>query len=104
MMNGNPRVESTHRFLTTVAYHIHSGGYNDGYRELDTVYALEGNVFYLGTAMQWLKENLGTIEDVIEVEVLVEHMDSKNGFYFYQVFAVFLNEYWRLIRRIVSVI
>jgi len=97
MMNTvNSPVESTHILLTTATYQIHSAGVNNGDGELDTVYALEGS-------MQWLRENLGTIEDASGVEMLAVQMNSNNVFYFYPVLAGFSAPYWSLVRKIVSV-
>ena len=35
---------------------------------------------HLGSMVHWLRENMGTIEDVSEVEVLVAQMNSNNSF------------------------
>lgn len=45
-------------------------------------YALEASVFVTGSAVQWLRDGLGIIEDARETEALAASLDSNEGVYF----------------------
>ena len=62
---GRKFVRSSHRLLTTVAYRL------DG----KTTYALEGVIFTIGGALQWLRDDLGIIEDWPEADALAAASD-----------------------------
>ena len=57
---GNDALPSKNRLLTTVASRI--GG--------DVTYGLEGSVFVAGSAMQWLRDELGIIKSAAESEAI----------------------------------
>jgi glycerol kinase len=57
---------STNRLLTTVAYKI------DG----TITYEMEGSIFNAGTVMQWLRDNVGLINDAAESESLASSTDD----------------------------
>lgn len=65
---GKTPVKSQHRLLTTVAWNV-------GDR---VQYALEGSVFNAGSTLQWLKDELGLIQTMDEVEVLARQA-GKHG-------------------------
>jgi glycerol kinase len=71
--------------LTTVAYQMHGG----------PVYALEGSVAIAGALVQWLRDNLGLIEDTADVEVLAGTVPDNGGVYFVPAFSGLFAPYWR---------
>src|SRR5206468_2235310 len=58
-----------HGLLTTVAWRL--GG--------ETTYALEGSAFVAGSAVQWLRDQLGIIKSAAEVEALASKVESTEG-------------------------
>lgn len=66
---GTEAVTSHNGLLTTIAWRI-------GDR---TVYALEGSSFVAGSAVQWLRDQLGIIKTASEVEALAASVDSTQG-------------------------
>jgi len=78
-----PRV-SRNRLLTTVAWNV-----------ADSVtYALEGSVFVTGAAIQWLRDQLGIIQNAAETEALAESVSDSGGVYFVPAFAGLGAPYW----------
>ncbi len=69
MHAGRTAPASTARLLTTVAWAI------DGVTE----YALEGSVFMGGALVQWLRDGLGIIREVGEVEALARSVEDAGG-------------------------
>ncbi len=45
-------------------------------------YALEASVFVTGSAVQWLRDGLGIIDDARETEAMAASLDSNDGVYF----------------------
>jgi glycerol kinase len=72
MNTGEQAMRSEHGLLTTVAWRI--GG--------RTVYALEGSSFVAGSAVQWLRDQLGIIRSAADVEALARKVDSSQGVVF----------------------
>ena len=73
LMNcGDAAPESRHGLLGTVGWQIGPA----------TTYALEGAVFVSGSAVQWLRDGLGLIEDAAEVEALAASVDDTGGVVF----------------------
>ena len=72
MNTGEKAVKSKHGLLTTIAWGI------DGKVE----YALEGSVFVAGSAIQWLRDGLGIIEDASDSEQLAGSLEGNDGLYF----------------------
>ncbi|HMB55638.1 MAG TPA: glycerol kinase GlpK [Arenimonas sp.] len=66
---GGARVASRHGLLTTVAWNI------DG----QTRYALEGGAFFAGALVAWLRDGLGIIADVSQLEALARSVDDSDG-------------------------
>jgi len=81
---GTDRVASTNRLLTTIAYRL------DGV----TTYALEGSIFIAGTAVQWLRDELGFISVASEVSALAEKADPKQRVYLVPAFTGLGAPYW----------
>jgi len=65
---GATRLASKQRLLSTLAYRI------DG----QPTYALEGAIFNVGTAIQWLRDNLRLFSDAAETQAMAEqaHQDQ----------------------------
>jgi len=59
--------------LSTVAWRIGQGR---------LAYALEASVFVTGAAVQWLRDELGIIQDAGETEALARSLDGNDGVYF----------------------
>ncbi|HST49702.1 glycerol kinase GlpK [Jatrophihabitans sp.] len=83
---GTERVRSEHGLLTTVCYQF--GGDRP-------VYALEGSIAVTGSAVQWLRDQLGIISSAAEVESLAARVDDTGGAYFVPAFSGLFAPYWR---------
>lgn len=84
MNTGNKAVTSKHGLLTTIAWAI------DGKVE----YALEGSIFMAGAAIQWLRDELGLIENAEESETYARSVTDSNGVYVVPAFAGLGAPYW----------
>lgn len=74
--------------MTTVAYQFG--------RDTTPVYALEGSVAVAGTALKWLKNNLGILRETIkESEELASKVSSTGDVYFVPAFTGLYAPYWR---------
>ncbi|MBO4573605.1 MAG: glycerol kinase GlpK [Clostridia bacterium] len=71
--------------LSTIAYKV------DG----KVTYALEGSVFNAGTAIQFLRDNLGMITTAAESEALARSVDSADGVCFVPAFTGLGAPYWK---------
>ena len=58
-------------------------------------YALEGSVAVTGSAIQWLRDQLGIINSAAEVESLAESVPDNGGVYFVPAFSGLFAPYWR---------
>ena len=67
---GDAPVTSEHGLLTTLAWQIEGR---------PAQYALEGAVFVAGAAVQWLRDELGLIDEAAEVEALAASVDDAGG-------------------------
>ncbi len=79
-------VDSKHGLLTTVGYK---------FGDQPTVYALEGSIAITGALVQWLRDNLGLIENAAEVEPLARTVENNGGIYFVPAFSGLFAPYWR---------
>jgi len=61
----------------------------------DAVYALEGSVAVTGSAVQWLRDQLGIIRSASEVEELANTVKDNGGIYFVPAFSGLFAPYWR---------
>ena len=59
------------------------------------VYALEGSVAVTGSAVQWLRDQLGIIATAAEVETLANTVPDNGGAYFVPAFSGLFAPYWR---------
>ncbi|MDQ2796315.1 MAG: FGGY-family carbohydrate kinase, partial [Actinomycetota bacterium] len=83
---GEELVRSQHGLLTTVAYQLGSD---------KPVYALEGSIAVTGSAVQWLRDQLGLIRSAADVESLAGQVEDTGGVYFVPAFSGLFAPYWR---------
>jgi len=57
-------------------------------------YALEGSVFIAGAAVQWLRDELGLIDDAAETEAIAGSVEDANGAYVVPAFVGLGAPYW----------
>ena len=81
---GSEPVPSNSGLLTTVAYGLPEG----------TTYALEGSIAITGAAVQWLRDNLGLIQDAAETEGIAQSVEDAGGIYFVPAFSGLFAPYW----------
>jgi len=79
-------VRSTQGLLTTVCFK---------FGQEPARYALEGSVAVTGSAVQWLRDQLGIISQSSEVETLAESVVDNGGVYFVPAFSGLFAPYWR---------
>jgi glycerol kinase len=72
--------------LTTACYKL---------GDAKAVYALEGSVAVTGSAVQWLRDQLGIITTASEVEALANTVPDNGGAYFVPAFSGLFAPYWR---------
>lgn len=85
MNTGTKVVPSTHGLITTVAYQFEGQ---------PTHYALEGSVAIAGALVQWLRDNLGIIQQSHEIQALAETVEDNGGAYFVPAFSGLYAPYW----------
>jgi glycerol kinase len=83
---GTEIVPSKSGLLTTLAYRIGNE---------PAVYALEGSVAITGALVQWLRDNLGLIQNSADVEVLARTVEDNGGIYIVPAFSGLFAPYWR---------
>ena len=83
---GEEVVRSSSGLLTTPCYQMEQG---------PVVYALEGSVAVTGSAVQWLRDQLGLIRSADEIEELANSVDDNGGVYFVPAFSGLFAPYWR---------
>jgi len=83
---GSEIVTSTHGLLTTVCYKFGNE---------QPVYALEGSIAVAGSGVTWLKENLGVIKNISEVEELASSVQHTAGLYFVPAFSGLFAPHWK---------
>jgi len=83
---GTEIVKSTSGLLTTVGYK---------FGDEPAVYALEGSIAVTGSAVQWLRDQLGIISGASESETLARQVKDNGGMYFVPAFSGLFAPYWR---------
>ena len=83
---GTEIVRSTKGLLTTLAFKL---------GDAPAKYALEGSVAVTGSAVQWLRDQLGIIQSSAEVETLSLQVADSGGVYFVPAFSGLFAPYWR---------
>ena len=82
---GRQAVPSNAGLLTTACYRM--GG--------EMIYALEGSIAVTGSAVQWLRDQLGIISAAAEIETLANSVPDNGGIYFVPAFSGLFAPYWR---------
>ncbi|WP_344596326.1 glycerol kinase GlpK, partial [Actinomadura vinacea] len=75
---GTELVRSANGLLTTVCYQLGDDA---------PVYALEGSIAVTGSAVQWLRDQLGIISGAAQSESLARQVDDNGGVYFVPAFS-----------------
>ena len=83
---GEELVRSKNGLLTTVCYK---------FGDQRPVYALEGSIAVTGSAVQWLRDQLGIISGAAETESLAREVPDNGGVYFVPAFSGLFAPYWR---------
>lgn len=83
---GTELVRSANGLLSTVCYQM---------GEAPPVYALEGSIAVTGSAVQWLRDQLGIITGAAESETLANRVSDSEGVYFVPAFSGLFAPYWR---------
>jgi glycerol kinase len=83
---GENIIRSEHGMLTTVCYQ---------FGDAKPVYALEGSIAVTGSAVQWLRDQLGIISGAAEIESLARQVEDAGGAYFVPAFSGLFAPYWR---------
>ncbi|WP_067825553.1 glycerol kinase GlpK [Actinomadura kijaniata] len=83
---GTTPVRSSHGLLTTVCYK---------FGDHDPVYALEGSIAVTGSAVQWLRDQLGIISGASQSESLARQVEDNGGVYFVPAFSGLFAPHWR---------
>tara|TARA_Y100000385_G_scaffold20499_1_gene20258 strand:- start:2481 stop:3140 length:660 start_codon:yes stop_codon:yes gene_type:complete len=84
MNTGTTPVVSKNKMLTTIGYQI-DGKVN---------YALEGSVFVAGAVVQWLRDQLGMINNASEIEALAQTVENNGGVTFIPALSGLGAPYW----------
>jgi glycerol kinase len=83
---GEKIVRSSNGLLTTVCYQ---------FGDAKPVYALEGSIAVTGSAVQWLRDQLGIISGAAQSESLARQVEDNGGVYFVPAFSGLFAPYWR---------
>jgi glycerol kinase len=83
---GTEMVRSNSGLLTTVCYQL---------GDAEPVYALEGSIAVTGSAVQWLRDQLGIISGAADIERLASQVQDTGGLYFVPAFSGLFAPYWR---------
>ncbi|MEP9381101.1 glycerol kinase GlpK [Nocardioides sp. KR10-350] len=83
---GTELVRSKAGLLTTVCYRFGDDA---------PVYALEGSIAVTGSAVQWLRDQLGIISGAAQSEILARQVPDNGGIYFVPAFSGLFAPYWR---------
>jgi glycerol kinase len=83
---GGKLVHSKNGLLTTVGYKI---------GDQPAVYALEGSIAVTGSLVQWMRDNLGLIEQASDIEALARTVEDNGGCYFVPAFSGLFAPYWQ---------
>lgn len=90
LMNvGNKPVKSEHNLITTIAWAIGD----------EVEYALEGSVFNAGSAIQWLRDEIGLIKTAQESDIEAEKVEDTDGVYMVPAFTGLGAPYWDMYAR-----
>jgi glycerol kinase len=82
---GTDIVQSKNGLISTVAYQIENE---------EPVYALEGSVAIAGSSVQWLRDNIGLINESSDIEKLALLVKDNGGVYFVPAFSGLFSPHW----------
>lgn len=85
MNTGEKPFPSKAGLLTTVGYKL---------GDAPAVYALEGSISIAGALVQWLRDNLGLIENASEIEDLAASVEDNGDVYFVPAFSGLYAPHW----------
>lgn len=85
MNTGEKQFPSQAGLLTTLGYKL---------GEAPAVYALEGSISISGALVQWLRDNLGLIENAAEIEALAASVEDNGDVYFVPAFSGLYAPHW----------
>ena len=83
---GTSIARSTKGLLTTVCFKL---------GDQPAHYALEGSVAVTGSAIQWLRDQLGIISQASDIEILASSVEDNGGVYFVPAFSGLFAPHWR---------
>jgi len=86
MNTGEQPVPSHSGLLTTFGYQLEGK---------PPVYCLEGSIAISGALIQWLRDNLGIIQQSSEIEPLARSVDNNGGAFIVPAFSGLFAPYWR---------
>jgi glycerol kinase len=86
MNTGGSPIASQNGLLTTFGYRIEQN---------PPVYCLEGSIAITGALVQWLRDNLGIIQNSNEIETLAYSVEDNGGIYIVPAFSGLFAPYWR---------
>ncbi|MEO1251906.1 MAG: glycerol kinase GlpK [Pseudomonadota bacterium] len=81
---GADAIASENKLLSTVAWRLAG----------EATYALEGSIFVAGAAIQWLRDQLGLIDNAAETADLAESIETTQGVYLVPAFAGLGAPHW----------
>jgi glycerol kinase len=86
MNTGHEAIQSRSGLITTVGYQL---------RGQRPVYCLEGSIAIAGALVQWLRDNLGLIENAAAIEPLARSVEDSGGIYIVPAFSGLFAPHWR---------
>ena len=89
MNTGSTPVKSKSRLLTTIAWVIGD----------KAEYALEGSVFNAGSAIQWMRDEVGLVESAAQSDIDAEKVQDTGGVYVVPAFTGLGAPYWDMYAR-----
>lgn len=84
MNTGSKKVISKNGLLSTIGWSI----------DKNVTYALEGSVFNAGSVINWLRDEMGILEDVNDSEYFASSIKDTKGVYFIPAFSGLGTPYW----------
>ena len=88
MHTGTTPIHSRNGLITTVAARL-------GGPDTPATYALEGSVAVAGSLIQWLRDQLGIIDDASEIEALARSVPDSGDVVFVPAFSGLFAPHWR---------
>ncbi len=85
MNTGEQPFPSTQGLLTTLGYKLGTA---------PAVYALEGSISIAGALVQWLRDNLGLVQDAAEIEALARSVEDNGDVYIVPAFSGLYAPHW----------